>query len=366
MRWYDHFIKYFVGILFIFSGLIKVNDPVGTAIKLKEYFEVFANDFSPLFGIFVPFNLAISVFFVVFEVMLGIALILNYRFRITAWLLLFLIIFFSFLTFYSAFFNKVTDCGCFGDAIPLTPWQSFSKDVVLLVMALFLLIRRNQFKSLNIRKSYVEGIMAFALGFTFILAVYAIRHLPFIDFRPYSIGSNIPVSMKPSEPYRYRYIMEKDGKEFSFDEFPSDTTYVFREMIILNPDARPKITDYHVWNDDGGFTLETFTGNKLFIIFPDVKKANTRKLDRIRKLIPEIDHTIDVSILTASGESDIESFRHEYQLAAPYFYSDMTVLETIIRSNPGLWLLKDGIVMGKWHYNDIPEAGKLIELVALP
>ena len=121
MKWYDYFVKYFVGILFIFSGLIKINDPVGFGIKLKEYFEVFANDFSGFFQAFIPFNLSLAVFVVVLEVMLGIALLFNYRIRLISWLFLLLIIFFTFLTFYSAWFNKVTDCGCFGDAITLTP-----------------------------------------------------------------------------------------------------------------------------------------------------------------------------------------------------------------------------------------------------
>jgi uncharacterized membrane protein YphA (DoxX/SURF4 family) len=120
-KYIDNFLRFFVGILFIFSGLIKVNDPIGTSIKLKEYFEVFANDFAPFFEIFVPHTLVLSVIFVVLEVVLGVALILNYRMKITSWLFLLLIGFFTFLTFYSAYFNKVTDCGCFGDAIPLNP-----------------------------------------------------------------------------------------------------------------------------------------------------------------------------------------------------------------------------------------------------
>ena len=143
---FDQSLKYILGVLFIFSGLTKVNDPIGTSIKLKEYFGVLASDFSSIFGIFVPWSTFIAVVFVVLEVVLGIALLLHYRMKLTVWLFFLVIAFFTFLTFYSAFYNKVTECGCFGDAIPLTPWQSFTKDAVLSVLVILLLIRRKQFK----------------------------------------------------------------------------------------------------------------------------------------------------------------------------------------------------------------------------
>lgn len=358
----DQFFRFFVGILFIFSGLIKINDPIGTSIKLKEYFEVFATDFGSFFEIFVPHSLFIAVLLIVLEVILGIALIINYRINLTAWLFLLLIIFFTFLTFYSAFFNKVTDCGCFGDAIPLDPWESFIKDIVLLVMILYIFVRRNYYKP-PFRYRTANIIMLLALGINIFLAIYSIRHLPFIDFRPYKVGNNIPELMEPSESYRYKYIFEKNGKTYEFEEFPSDTTYEYKDLILLNPEAQPKITDYHIWTDNGEYTEETFSGNKLIIIFYDVTKASTRNIDRIKTLISQLPPNVEAIALTASSEDQFESFRHEYQLAIPYYFADMTVLEAIIRSNPGLWLLKNGTVMGKWHHNDVPNVDVIIDLV---
>ena len=125
MKVANKIIRGFVGSLFIFSGLVKLNDPMGTAIKLEEYFEVFASDISSVFHYLVPYSLSIGLFVVILEVLLGVAVLINYRMELTAWIILVLIVFFTFLTFYSAAFNKVTDCGCFGDAIPLNPWQSF-------------------------------------------------------------------------------------------------------------------------------------------------------------------------------------------------------------------------------------------------
>ena len=355
MKWYDHFSRYFVGVLFIFSGLTKLDDPVGTAIKLKEYFEVFATNFSGLFSVFIPLDKPIAVFLIVFEVMLGIALIINYRMKLTALLLLLLSAFFTFLTFYSAFFNKVTDCGCFGDAIPLTAWESFYKDVILLFFAVFLFIRREKFKPVKNNKLLFDGIITGFIGLNIFIAVYTIYHLPLIDFRPYKIGNNIPALMKPSAPFRYRYIMEKDGKQYKFDQYPSDTTYKFKEMVLLNPEAQPKITDYHVWNDEGDFTQETFQGNKLFVIMYNVKKANNKHFDEINRLASNLKDVAE--------KSDIDNLLKNYNLDIPYYYTDMTVLEAVIRSNPGLWLLKDGTVKGKWPYTNLPDESDVRELL---
>ena len=178
--------RFIVGGLFIFSGLIKLNDPVGTSIKLHEYFDVFATDIAGFFKIFVPYALPIAVFLVVLEVILGIAVLLKYRMNLTSWILLLLILFFTFLTFYSAYFNKVTDCGCFGDAIKLTPWESFTKDVILVVFIAILFIYRKTFKPLLHQKK-ANIIVGSLTVVSIYIAIHAINHLPFIDFRTYRL-----------------------------------------------------------------------------------------------------------------------------------------------------------------------------------
>jgi len=354
--------RFLVGGLFIFSGLIKINDPVGTAIKLEEYFEVFAADFAPFFAAFVPAALFLSVLLSVLEVVLGVAVLVNYRMKITAWILLGLIVFFTFLTFYSAYFDKVTDCGCFGDAIKLTPWQSFIKDIILLVLILIIFIRRNDQKPFL--TSYTADITIGVVAFVNVMgAVLAIQHLPYLDFRAYKIGANIPRLMQPSEQLKYKYIMTKDGKEEEFIDYPTEQGYEFKEMILLNPEAQPKITDYSVWNPEGDFTEQTFEGNKLLIIMYDALKADTESISVIKELISQLPADIDPVILTSSGEKIFENFRHEHQLAIPYYFADATVLKTIIRANPGLVLVQNGVVVGKWHHNDVPDAGKIQGIV---
>lgn len=352
--------RYLVGALFIFSGIIKVNDPIGTAIKLQEYFEVFAYDFAPFFEYLVPAALFFSVLLSVLEVVLGVAVIIGFRMPLTSWLLLIMIVFFTFLTFYSAYFNKVTDCGCFGDAIKLTPWESFTKDIILTVLIALIFIYRHQYKgwwSQSFRFIKVIGVTVFFTG----LAIYAILHLPFVDFRAYAIGNNIPALMEPSEPLRYEYVMKKDGERVVLDAFPADKSYEFVSMDLVNPEAQPKITDLGIWNDDGDFTDQLLSGNKLLIIIYSADKASVANLDAIKTLAAQ--SSVTTWILTSSGYDEFEAFRHENQLAIPYFYADATVLKTMIRSNPGIMLLTDGKVLGKWHHNDTPDVSEINQLL---
>ncbi|MEQ8241382.1 MAG: DoxX family membrane protein [Cyclobacteriaceae bacterium] len=358
MKWIVQIARILVGGLFIFSGLIKVNDPVGTAIKLEEYFEVFAYDFAPFFEWFVPLALILSVVLSVLEVVLGIALLSGFRSKLTVNTLLGMIVFFTFLTFYSAYFNKVTDCGCFGDAIKLTPWESFTKDIILLILILVLFIGKKHIEPLL--KSGANNILV--IGSTVLLtvvAVMAIRHLPYIDFRAYAVGNHLPSLMQPSEPLVYEYVMEKDGEEFIFDQYPSDPNFKFLEMNLVNPEAQPKITDLGIWTDEAEYTDELFVGNKLVIIYQNVEKADVESMRKIKQLanIPAVDSWI----LTSSGYEAFESFRHEHQLSIPYFYADATVLKTMVRSNPGILLLSDGYVLGKWHFNDAPSVEEVLE-----
>ncbi len=354
--------RYLVGGLFIFSGLIKLNDPVGTKIKLEEYFNVFAIDFAPFFEAFIPLALGLAVFLSVLEVALGGAVLIKYRMNITTWVLLGMIVFFTFLTFYSAFFNKVTDCGCFGDAIVLTPWESFTKDLILLALIGLLFAYRHRFsETFSLRTSHL--VVGSVTVVCLVLGITAVRHLPFADFRAYKVGADLPRLMQPSEPLLYKYIMTKNGEDEEFTQYPTDKAYTFKKMVPLNPEAQPKITDYSVWNDEGDFTEATFRGSKLLVVMYDVTKANKEALSEVQRLANQLPIGVEAMVLTASGEAIYDEFRHEYQLALPYYYADATVLKTIIRANPGLVLLQNGVVRGKWHFRDTPSVEEISDLL---
>lgn len=352
-----------VGVLFIFSGLIKINDPVGTQIKLEEYFEVFASSFSPVFHEFIPAALVLSVVLSVLEVVLGIALLLNYRPKLNTAILLVLIVFFTALTFFSAVTGKVTDCGCFGDVLKLTPWQSFIKDIILLVLILFLFISYRRGPRPEPAPGAGLWVLASTLVFTFI-AIMAIEHLPYLDFRAYKEGVNIPASMQPSEPYRYAYIMEKEGKVHELTEYPQEGEgYTYKDIKLLNPEAAPKIADFAIWNQEGDLTEQVLQGNKLLIIVHKVDKADTDNIPAIRRLAESLQGRTDVLVVTSSDEASYEAFRHEHQIGIPYAFGDATLLKTIMRANPGIVLLKGGTVMGKWHHNDTPDKSEVLKLL---
>jgi uncharacterized membrane protein YphA (DoxX/SURF4 family) len=356
-------IRIFTGILFIFSGLVKLNDPVGTQIKMEEYFEVFAGDFGSFFLSLIPYALEFGMVMLILEVVLGIALLINYKVSLAIKALLVMIVYFTFLTFYSAYFNKVTDCGCFGDAIPLTPWQSFYKDIILTVFIIYLYINRNSFKPLFGLKAG-NMVIASSTVICLIIGVYAVQHLPYIDFRYYRIGDNINENMQPEEQPVFEYTFVKNGETIKSQKYLLESDgYVLEGYEIVNADkTTPKITDYNVWNPDvGDYTAYTFEGIKLLVIIVDVEKAKTKKMNDISKLLEETNGKIEAIALTSSDPSIFEPFRHEHQLSIPYFFSDATVLKAMIRSNPGTMLLKDGTVMGKWHYNDTPDIGGILE-----
>jgi len=387
------FFRIFTGALFIFSGSVKLIDPVGTQIKMEEYFEVFAQAFHPFFEHFVDFALPIAVFMCVAEVVMGVALLFFYKMRINMWLFLLLMLFFTFLTGYTAMalyakenqatgfaiwfasfagvkspaeINAVSDCGCFGDFIKLRPWESFLKDLILMVPTLFLFWRRKKLES-----ELKDSVSIFGIGLSFFISIYvaihAINHLPMFDFRPYKIGADIKANMQPSEPLRYIYTMERNGEVKDFTEYPMDTTWKYKAMDVANPDAKPKITDYSVWNDEGDYTQQSFEGSKLFVIIRKADKVDPKDLKKTVSLVNNLAKLssikIESAVLTSSDRESLENLRHEAQLAIPYFYADGTVLKTIMRSNAGLWLLKNGVVKGKWHLNDSPDIQEVIQLI---
>jgi uncharacterized membrane protein YphA (DoxX/SURF4 family) len=375
-------VRLFVGVLFIFSGLIKLNDPVGTQIKLTEYFEVFAADLPGLAGLFhamIPLALGLAVVLCVAEVVLGVALLVKYRLRTTLWVLLALIVFFTFLTFYSAWFNKVTDCGCFGDAIKLTPWQSFSKDVLLLGLLLWLFAQRNRLGAATGSRTKAVTVWGSVLA-SVAVAVYAIFYLPVIDFLPYKKGASIPENMKlppgaTPDVYQTMYTMKhaKTGqqKEISDKEYIDSGIWkdeswqiaATSEPHLVKKGVKPKITDFAVHTADGqDITQDVFKGNKLLIVIADVQKSQRAGLADLGSLIKGLaGRNVTPLFLTASEEARFEAYRHEFQWSAPYYFTDATVLKTMVRTNPGVLLLKDGVVLDKWPAAALPTAETVLK-----
>jgi uncharacterized membrane protein YphA (DoxX/SURF4 family) len=355
-----------VGVIFIFSGFVKVVDPIGTGIKLEEYFEVFAQDLPTLEGFFMFFahnSLILSLIFCALEVILGVATLLSYRMKITSWLLLGIIVFFTFLTFYSAYFNKVTDCGCFGDFLKLKPWTSFEKDIFLTILIIIIFVFRNKYVNSN-----QNLVMLATTVISFGIGIYAIRYLPPIDFLPYAIGKSISQQMKPTgvkPDMEFTFLNKKTKEEIVAKEFLMDTlTYKYLSMVTLNEDKlKPKITDYSVSDPQGNnYTDSTFTGNKLLVILKNIEGIDSEQLTELKSLIGDSEKNgIIPMILTSVIQTDYQKFSEANGIITPYFSADATVLKTMARTNPCVILLQNGVVKGKWGNHSFPTKEELAE-----
>ncbi len=351
-----------VGIIFIFSGFVKVVDPVGTGIKLEEYFEVFSQDIPSLQGFFMFFahnSLTLSLIFCALEVILGVAMLVSYRIKLTSWVIFAIIVFFTFLTFYSAYFNKVTDCGCFGDFLKLKPWTSFTKDVVLLVLILIIIAYRKHFNQVFRANVWVgvATILSFGIG------KYAIEYLPPIDFLPYAIGKSIPDQMKPTgikPDIEYTFLNNKTDEEIVTKEYLMDTlAYKFLSVETLNQDLlKPKITDYLVTNSSGvEATDSTFMGKRLLIMLKSVKEFDRSDVQSLNNLAEKAETAgIIPMILTSVSQDEFAEFDKKNRILRKAYTVDGTVLKTMARTNPCVILLENGVVKGKWGKNSIQKA----------
>jgi uncharacterized membrane protein YphA (DoxX/SURF4 family) len=362
-----------VGGLFIFSGLIKLNDPMGMAFKLEDYF---APDVLNL-GFLLPFTLALALIVVIAEVILGVGLLMGWKTKLTIRLLMALIVFFTFLTFYSAYFNKVTDCGCFGDAIPLTPWQSFSKDIILLILILWIWKFEDFIKPLS-SPAITNMVVSLALLFCSWMGWHVLRHLPFKDFRPYAIGKNISDGMKPAEdlglePPKYLtfYIMtnENTGEEITVDSdtYVKERWWEKSEWSIdgdrtttkqISKGYEPPIHDFDLILDGEDITEEVLSMDRvILVVCYDLRKSIARLHPLVNDFVNEAEALgIPTVGLTATDPATVEELRHEWQMPYPFAAADQTTLKTIIRANPGVVVLNKGTVVAKWNPRDLPNA----------
>tara|TARA_R110002020_G_scaffold91560_3_gene222426 strand:- start:33199 stop:34296 length:1098 start_codon:yes stop_codon:yes gene_type:complete len=359
MRYLVGFSRVFVGILFIISGFIKLNDPVGFSFKLEEYFSQGVLDLPFL----TPYALAISIVVVILEVLLGVMLLLGFKVHITIWSLLGMIVFFTFLTFYSAYFNKVTDCGCFGDAIKLTPWESFTKDVVLLVLILILFVgRRHITPFLSIKGQFALTMVALlASGF---YAYYVLNHLPQIDFRPYKIGANIQEGMTvpegaPKAIFDYAWRFDVDGQEkvvVTKGDYPTvDGKFIDVETTEVQKGYEPPIHDFSI-ELDGENLADSFLAEErlAMVVAYDLSKSDHDAFREIKKVTDEaLSKGYKVIGMSASGPEWKEKIGKAYGLNFVFYFTDETALKTIVRSNPAVLVLRKGTIVQKVHHNDL-------------
>ncbi len=364
-----------VGMLFIFSGLIKANDPLGFGYKLQEYFGVFQisflNDYAP----------AIAILLCTLEIVLGALLLLGFWANLVAWGLLLLIIFFTFLTFYSAFFEVVTSCGCFGDAIPLTPWQSFSKDLILLALIVIIFRQRHNLRPLIANPRAQDVIAAVVLVLSLGFGLYTYNFQPILDFLPYKVGNNIPSLMvappgAPQDVYEITYNLKnkKSGEEKKMTDKEYIKTQIWKDTnweIAGDPVSKlikkgydVKIKDLKITDSQGTDYNKELLENpyyNLIVVAYDLSKANKTGMGDLNALAINAaeNYNIRTVLLTSNSAQSAAEFSNENKLVMEIFYADGIPLKSMVRANPGLLLLKNGTVIEKWHFQNLPTYDEL-------
>ena len=352
-----------LGLVFIFSGFVKAVDPLGTCYKIQDYIEAFG--LSQLIPDFLP--LMLSVALCCLEFMIGIMMLLRVRKRIASILVLVMMLVMTPLTFYLALTNPISDCGCFGDALVLTNWQTFYKNVVLLLCAIVVFIGYDKLGDLLSRK---KEWMVTTWSFIFILgmALYALYYIPVFDFRPYKVGVNIPQAMEIPEDaelseYDTRFVMEKDGvrKEFGLDDYPDSTwTFIESKTVLLKQGYEPPIHDFSLMSFETGEDMTSdileHRGYTFLLVVHRVEEADDSDIDLVNEVFDySVEHGYPFYALTSSPAEEIEAWRENTGAEYEFFLADDIVLKTIIRSNPGLLLLKDGTILNKWSNKSLPD-----------
>ncbi len=361
MKVFRNFSRIIIAPVFIFSGFVKAVDPLGFTYKLADYFEAFGMDF------LTPLALVLAVAVCTIELVIGLNLLMGVLMRVTSMALLIFMSFFTILTFIVALTDPVTDCGCFGDALIITNWQTFWKNIVFMLPTLVVFYGRKRFSPITSMAGELGITILFILTGV-LLSVYTYRNLPVIDFRPYKIGTHIPSSMiipegAPLDEYETVFIYAKDGeeKEFAVDAIPyTDTNwkYIDRKTTLIKKGYEPPIHDFTIATHSGQEITDSVLSNTaytLLVVDYDLEKANLDGMEAVNELVAE---TNKIGVLTyglsASTKETADKVLKDIPLNFNFHTTDEITLKTIVRSNPGLVLLKDGVVVDKWHYNNLP------------
>jgi uncharacterized membrane protein YphA (DoxX/SURF4 family) len=363
-------IRIFTGCLFIFSGLVKAIDPKGLAFKMGEFFEVWsASGFLPsLMKMFDENALTFSILMITLEVVVGAALLVGWQKKLTVWTLLLLMLFFTFLTSYVLFSGKIRACGCFGDCIPITPIQTFTKDIILVIFVLFLLFNTK----------YITPIAKPLFSFLYVLAAtllvlflqwYVLRNLPLVDCLPYKPGNNIVELQKMpanaiQDKFEYSFVYEKNGekKEFKADATPDSTwTFVDRKQTLLEKGSNnvPLINDFSLTTENGNDSTADILNTKGEYYLMYVKDMET---------FPAKGWDADIAFLTAAANqnkkifivtSSLDKVKAHFSTSKEnyatlknviYLSCDATVMKTVARTNPTLYLMNGPVVQKKWGW----------------
>ncbi len=349
------------GLAFIFAGFTKAIDPLGTVYVFDDYFVAFGIEW------LMPLSLPLAIILNTLELLAGIAILLGLKMYYSAWAGLLFMIFFTPITLYIAITDAVPHCGCFGDAWIISNWETFYKNIILLAASILIFTQKNKITPLwSAKKDWwlVIGITVVI----FLLSLFCLRNLPLIDFRPWKVGNDITEQLKPLQKGESEFIFiyknEKTGeeKEFELDNLPSAEdgwNYVDRKEVIIKEHIPSPIENFDIRDEFENDLTSEYIGKSGYLFLVVAYNLNTAKTDAFSEKINNIAEKATANgyscvLLTNSTFMEIDNFRKKLPLPCSFYQSDERELKTIIRSNPGLVLLKDGIVIAKWHHRNIP------------
>jgi len=359
MKFIRNLSRLLVGIVFIFSGLVKGVDPLGTAYRIDDYLIASGLECA------MPLALCLSISLCALEFILGISMLFNAWIKKTSFLLFPLMIFFTILTFVDAIWEPVPDCGCFGDAIKLTNWETFYKNIVLILLTAIIFFQRKKFKPPRLRGYGFAVLIVFIVGFVS-FSMYNYNHLPLMDFREWKVGNDMnPEGGGETKIYlQFRNLETGEEKEYLSPNYPwNDSLWMTKwEFVDQRVDDSEVIKTHEliIEDKDGVVRTDDFINNpeyQFLVIAYDLDKVDPSSFKAINDLYSSADtEGYSMIVITSTLPEYVEEFRREVgaDQHLEFFFGDDTVLKTMVRANPGLILMKDGIVLAKWHYNDIP------------
>lgn len=357
MKWIANISRIVTGLVFIFSGFVKGVDPLGFAYKLEDYFIAYQWDF------LMPFALLFAILLCALEFTVGVMLVLNLLMKYTSWVVFGMMIFFTGLTFYDALYSPVPDCGCFGTAIILTNWETFYKNVFLIILAAFIFLYRNKFSSKL--KPIIQWIASIVIGLLFIgFSYYNFQNLPVIDFTEWKVGNHLfPENPKPVK-YFVTYKNKKSGetKEYLSPNYPYNDSIWMSEWVFDSQRTEDPNVFYgkslSIADTSGNVYTDAIVKNtdyQLIINSYDLKTANKEAFLKLQELADSVAaKNIHTAVVVSAESADIARFAAENKIHLEFYISDDIVLKTMVRSNPGLMVLKAGVIVGKYHYNNLP------------
>jgi hypothetical protein len=349
------------GIVFVFSGFVKAIDPLGFSYKIEEYLRTFGGYFESL----ADYALIVAIVISTVELLIGLNMIFKVHFNSTSVLALLFMLAYTPLTLYIAIKNPVIDCGCFGDAIIISNWATFFKNLVLSVILILMLVYHSKFNPF-LKQKLQNYFGLFFILFGVLISVYCYRHLPLIDFRPYKIGVNIPKAMEipdnaPKDKYQTTFVYEREGeiKEFTLENYPkNDSSWIFvdQKSKLIQKGYTPPIHDFSIVNaqfDDITQEVLSYPGKTYLLVMYDLDNSSIRGSKKAEEIYQKaLKEGIKFYALTGSSDADVAKFVRKTGVTYPFWKTDPTTLKTIIRANPGIILIQNGTVLGKWNWRD--------------